>query len=1194
MYLKRLELQGYKTFAARTEFEFDSGITAIVGPNGSGKSNVADALRWVLGEQRYTALRAKRSGDMIFSGSQGRARVGMAEVALTLDNSTGWLPIDYAEITVERRAFRSGENQYFLNGSRVRRKDIVELLAKGGVSSNTYTIIAQGAVDASLSMRPEERRAIFEEAAGIAIDQAKRDQSLAKLEDTRNNLLRVNDIINEIAPRLDRLRSQAERAAEYQKLSQELEELLETWYGYRWRRAQEQLEAAQSKEERRHQALTEQKRRLEETSREIDRLRRRQAELRGELGRWHSESGVLHGQLEELQRELAVKRERRRLLIQRSEEIQQEVSPLVASRSGRLKRIEELEDELQRLEQERASLDATKEDVQREIVDLENRRRSLENELVTAQGTAFELATGLAERRNRMSQLQERKEELSRERAEHLEVVDDLKSQLLDIAQRMSALDGEREALRAKAQKLEAKKAKKEAAAKSAVDKKIALATRLEEMRRQLGRLETRNEVLSTAQHDLMGYSRGVKTVLSHRSELRGLIGTIAELLEVPGELDLAIGAALGNRLQAVVTETWEDARTAVGFLRANDGGRASFLPLDSLKVTSAERAPTGKGVVGLASKLVGIREGLEGVTDVLLGRVLVVDDLDIASRLHTDHTDLHLVTVTGELLTRGGVLHGGSGETAGTLLAHERERRELPGRIEAVRVDVEALEKETNETEQLHQALQDETAALKDDYLELEEAIKSLQEGIGSWVLREERASQEMEWHTITLSRVQEEIEALDEGEKALKQEIETVEGQERETTEALDLLQEQSASLDVAPVQDRLAELKTALAVLERTRESQQTALEGNRAALEQAEGQLAAKESRTTELAAEAEELEQDGTTLTSQIQDLSGRVDNLSGLIGPAEGELTDLERKQRGLEQDEAKGRRRLQDYESAYGESVLKRQRREDEMRNLQERMEADMEAVAMSTEWPTQLPLDIDARLKSLPVVTEVPRGLESKIKGLRKRLRQLGSVDAEAVTEYQEVLERHSFLVGQVEDLEKAGASLRKVISELDRLMEDKLSETFHGVAKEFEAYFTRLFNGGKGTLLLTDPEDPLASGVEILAQPPGRRRGSVAVLSGGERALTGVALTFAILSSCQTPFCLLDEVDSRLDEVNVGRFRQALEELSKNTQMIVITHNRATLEIADSIYGVSMGGDSASRVLSLRLEQVEEKAS
>jgi chromosome segregation protein len=748
--------------------------------------------------------------------------------------------------------------------------------------------------------------------------------------------------------------------------------------------------------------------------------------------------------------------------------------------------------------------------------------------------------------------------------------------------------------LLAEAQKLKAEKEEKDAAAKSAVDKRSALATRLEGMRRQLSRLETRNEVLSTAQQDLMGYSRGVKTVLTHASELRGLIGTVAELLEVPEELELAIGAALGNRLQAVVTETWEDARAAVEFLRANDGGRASFLPLDSLNGASAERVPTGKGVVGLASKLVGVREGLEGVTDALVGRTLVVEDLDIARRLRADHTDLDLVTVTGELLARNGVLHGGSGETAGTLLAHERERRDLPGRIEAVRVDVETLDKEASETEQLHQALQDETAALKDEYSELEEAIKSLDEEIASWVLREERARQEMEWHTITLSRLQAEIEALDESEKALKREIETVEGQERETTEALDLLHEQSASLDLAPLHDRLAELKTALAVLERTRESQQTALEGNKAALEQAEGQLAAKESRTAELAAEAEDLEQDGTALTSQIQDLSGRVDSLSGLIGPAEQELTDLERKQGDLEKEEAKGRRRLQDYESAYGEAVLKRQRREDEMRNLQERIEADMEAVAMSTEWPAQLPLDIDARLKSLPVVTKVPRGLESKIKGLRKRLRQLGSVDPEAVTEYQEVLERHSFLVGQVEDLEKAGTSLRKVITELDRLMEEKLLETFNGVAERFEAYFTRLFNGGKGTLLLTDPEDPLASGVEILAQPPGRRRGSVAVLSGGERALTGVALTFAILRTCRTPFCLLDEVDSRLDEVNVGRFRQALEELAANTQLIVITHNRGTLEIADSIYGVTMGGDSASRVLSLRLEQVEEKAS
>jgi chromosome segregation protein len=389
-------------------------------------------------------------------------------------------------------------------------------------------------------------------------------------------------------------------------------------------------------------------------------------------------------------------------------------------------------------------------------------------------------------------------------------------------------------------------------------------------------------------------------------------------------------------------------------------------------------------------------------------------------------------------------------------------------------------------------------------------------------------------------------------------------------------------------------LAELRTAIAVLERSKESQDAALKGHQASLEQLEGQIAAKDSRVAELTKEADDLESAIATLTGQVEELSGQLGGLSADIGPAEEELAALEIEQRRLEGEEAEGRKALQDYEAAYNKSLLERQRREDELRNLQDRIEADLEMVAVSTDWPRQLPLDIDARLKSLPMVMEIPQGLEAKTKELRRRLRGMGPVNLEAPVEYQEVLERHSFLMSQVEDLEKATESLRKVVAELDRLMEDKFLETFNKVAMEFEIYFTRLFNGGRGQLVLTEPQNPLQSGVEILAQPPGQRRGSIAMLSGGQRALTGVALTFAILKACDTPFCLLDEVDARLDEVNVGRFREALKELAEGTQVIIITHNRITLESADTIYGITMAGDSTSRVLSLRLEEVEAKVS
>lgn len=1194
MHLKRLELQGYKTFAAKTDFEFGPGITAIVGPNGSGKSNIADALRWVMGEQRYGALRARRSEDMIFGGSRGRKPLGMADVSLTLDNSDGWLPIDYTEVTVQRRAFRSGENQYYLNGNRVRLRDIVELLAQGGLSSNTYTIIGQGAVDASLSMRPVERRAIFEEAAGIAIYQAKRDRSLAKLEDMRNNVVRVNDIIGEIGPRLERLNKRAEKAKRYQRESRELEKLLEVWYGYRWRKAQERLELSTSEESQAQVTLADLKRGLQETSERIDQLRQQQAELRGEVGRWHNESSVLHGRLEELQRELAVKRERQRLLVQQRDEIAQEVSPLLARRQARLERIDELEGELEGLTQQREAREAEMEALLEEMNQLQAERSRLEDQRSAAQDRAFELATQLAEARNRLSQLEARKEELNRERAEHEEATDDLESQRDRLAEQITNLETERDAMVATLQERKAEEKEKEAAAQSSIERQSELKAQSMKIREALGRLETRHELLTRLHRDLAGYSEGVRTLLGRKEDLQGLVATVAELIEVPAHLERAVEAAAGSLLQAVVVQTWQDAEAALRVLEESDGGQAALLPLDSLQVSSAEDVPDGEGVLGLASRLVGVGEGLEAALEAVLGHTLVVEDLDTARSLHRRHRDLDVVTLTGQVISRDGLLKGGSEASGGGLLTRQREGRELPEKIETLRLDEEGLQEEVESEEQLHQGLLSEAADLRQEYQKLQEAIEAKQEEIGSWRLRGERASQEIEWHRIAEGRLQDELQALDRRKQAIAQEVEGAERKQRETAEALESIQERLASLDAASLQEKLGELKTAVAVLKRGSESQEAALEGHRSSLMQTESQITTKEARGAELAEEAEELENAITALNAQIAELSEKLENVAASIGPAEEEISALEVEQRRLEKEEVKGRKGLEGQEAAYNKAILERQRCEDELRNLQERIEADLEMVAVPTDWPRQLPLDIDARLQSLPVVTQIPEGLEAKLKRLRSRVRRLGPVDLDSVSEYEQVLERHSFLVGQVEDLEKASRSLRKVVRELDRVMEERFLETFNGVAREFANYFPRLFNGGSGQLLLNDPEHPLQSGIDIVARPPRRRGGNVSVLSGGERALTGVALTLAILSVCGTPFCLLDEVDSRLDEINVARFSEELKELAERTQVIIITHNRLTVENADTIYGITMGGDSTSRVLSLRLDEVDAKAS
>ncbi len=1193
MYLKRLELQGYKTFATKTKFEFDAGITAIIGPNGSGKSNIADAIRWVMGEQRYRTLRAKRSDDMIFAGGQGRSRVGMAEVSLTLDNSTGWLPVDYTEVTIQRRTYRSGENQYLLNGSWARRRDIVELLAKGGVSSNTYTIIGQGAVDASLGMRPEERRLIFEEAAGIAIHQAKRDQALRKLEDTGNNILRVNDIVSEIAPRLQRLSKQAERAREYQESSKRLESLLETWYGYRWRRAQDALQAAQEDAQSREETLSEHNRRREEISRQIDEVRKLRAELRGQLGDWHSESGELHRRLEGLQTELAVKEERQRLTRQRRHEIQQELSPLNASRDARRQRIAELESELEHLGEAHSQRDAEWQAAQGELKELEARRQELARQVAADQETAFELATGLADLRNRLNQFRDRRRDIDREREEHAEAGEEIAAQLAGVTERIAALESELSELAAQREKLENQAQQKQREAQSSADQREQLRTRLSTLRQETNRLQVRNEVLTNARTELADYSQAVRTVLSQRKGLKGIVATVGELIQVPAELEPAIGAALGHLLQAIVIERWEDARAAISVLAQSNAGRATFLPLDSLSSARPEKRPAGPGVLGLAADLVGVREGLESVPDALLGSTVVVEDLETARQVRADHTDLRCVTLSGELVSTTGALAGGSEASGSVLLAHERERRELPQQITALRNDERALQGELDQEELRHRELENQLASLGERHTELDKGRSAKKEEISSWRLKQERAAQELEWHKVTASRLLQEVETLQDKERSLGREIETSRERERETSAAVASLQEQLGSLDVSPLQERLAGLRTAIAVLQRSRESQETALSGHRTGLEQIEAQLEEKELRGAELGAEADELETSVTSLAAQVEGLAAQADGLSSRIAEGEERLTALEKQQAELEEAEGTGRSKLQDFEAAHNRAILKRQRCEDELRNLQERIEADLETVAMSTELPKQLTLDIDARLRSLPVITEVPKGLEAEIKHLRQRLRQLGPVDLEAMEEYEQVVERHTFLVGQIQDLEEAARSLRKVVAELDRVMKDKFVETFESISVEFEGFFTRLFNGGQASIHLTDPDDPLQSGVEILAQPPGRRARSIAMLSGGERALTGVALTFAVLRACATPFCFLDEVDSRLDEVNVGRVGDSLRELSARTQLVIITHNRSTLENAHSIYGITMSPDGASRVLSLRLDEAEKRA-
>ncbi len=1117
MYLKHLELQGFKSFAKRTIFDFNAGITAIVGPNGVGKSNIADAIRWVLGEQSYKSLRARQGEDLIFAGSQGRTRLGMAEAVLTFDNTSGWLPIEYSEITISRRAYRSGENEYLLNGSRVRRRDIVELLAKGGLSSNAYMVISQGLTDAALAIRPQERRILFEEAAGISIYQSKRDSALRKLEATQENLQRVNDIIAEITPHLESLRRQAKRAAEYNVVSHELEENLKVWYGYQWQRQNAAFQESKRVEKEKGEALAGLQDRLHQLTQELKVIDSRHEELTQSLALWRKERDALRQEQEGLLRGLAVSQERLRLLKRQEEEIDEEL----------------------------ASLTPRRENLRLSAQELDLAGSSLQERLSQAQELAFQLATCSAELRSQLSQTRERERELLKERDEEREALTALRGQISQVEVIVAQLEREKQALEVERGALAQERESQKAALEASLLRQNRLQAQGEEV-------EARYQVLSKMRR---GLSRPQEAVSQE-----GVPGTLASLIEVPPPLEAALRAALGPLMEGLVVQSWKDAER---FMEE----RSILLPLDSIKAPQPPPPLRGPGILGRASDLVKSAQRFRHLLQALLGHTLIVVDLATAKRLHQeDATGLQFVTLEGELLTPQGALIAGAPQFEGLERALEREMTSLEK--EKPRIQ-EQLKRE----KERHDSLLSEIQALEKSEQELGERLGAKEGDLSEHAKRLERLLQEVEWRQTIEAKAEEELEQIRASIADLSLQVEESEAQEKDTLAALARLQDQMVTWG-AEEEESMAHL----ALLKERKDN-----------LEQLEAQLEAKEARKRDLAQEIENLTQEVEVLEARARELSTRLTTLQELIEPAEEESTSLERKQRRQEREETHLGDDLHRCEVEHSQAVSEVERWEDRLTTLKGQIENDLEDLLV-TPLPKQLTLDMDARLISLPSIAQIPQGLEKKIRRLKRRLRKIGPVNLEAPAEYEKIKSRHDFLTSQAEDLEKATGSLRQMTAELSRLMEERFRETFSAIAKEFSNYFTTLFNGGRGRLLLTDPQNPSQMGVEIVAQPPGKRRQSIDLLSGGERALTGVALIFAILKATAIPFCFLDEVDATLDEINIGRFRDSLKALAQATQIMVITHNRYTIETADTIYGLSLGEDSASQVISLRLEDVE----
>jgi len=1202
--LKSFELHGYKTFASRNEFVFSDGITAIVGPNGSGKSNIADALRWVLGEQSFGLLRAKRTEDMIFSGSENRPRAGMASATVVFDNTDGWLPIDFIEVGITRRAYRDGDNEYLLNGQRVRLKDVSEVLAKSGLAERTYTIIGQGLVDAALALKAEDRRRLFEEAAGIGLHRSRREESLKRLETTRRNLERVQDILAELQPRLRGLERQAKRAQEYDQLKADLKVVLREWYGYHWHLAQSELVAAQITAKQNEEILSKVQSDQLHLDQKLSTYRLQINEVREKLSNFHKELTSLHQKRETLSREQAVNNERSRLLIQQLDQLINERAKLdeeAGIQNDQLERstqeYEQLELELKEAHQSASESIEALNTRQHDRSDVEERIQSLQGEIVGLKGRSTQLQARQAEKethtnrlktalqniekdilssQDELTALQKRLDTVKHSKEEKAEITQTISNDLIQVQGKLADLEVERKDL----------------------NEKLAVQKAL------IAQVQAEIKVLEDAEINLTGYEEGARILLQAVKDQRidGAIGSLGNSLIVPEKYESAVAAILGEYIDSLVIKSITQTDKALDLIES-ETIRGSIFPLDTISPIKAlaldlDKAPVEQdNILGIASSLIKADAQLKPVVDLLFGQAIIVKDRKTARTIISSRTwqkmpNLRVVTLKGEMyLSSGPIIRGASRKG---LLVRPRQQRETKSILEQAVALADKYGERNSAIERKINALQDEENEVKEKYRKAQDHEKSLADQVNQLELQVEKIQRNLQWHQDQKIRNQTDIDNEMIEQADLKTEMVKLQTDLQDLQTELD---RKATELNALPVEELLAQnayWTTNTAVIEQALLDARNRQQDKINLRQQLENNLQDLTNRASLLELDIKNLNDNIVISSNEEEQIASTIETLSNTVNPLEEQLSALEKEHNGLLSTDTEARQVLRTAEQQYTQAKINLAHRQESFETLRGHIEDDFGLVSFDyTETISgPKPLPLDGLVEELPKIKVLSPELEDTIRQQKALIRRMGPINPEAQSEYQEVKERYEFLTSQVDDLLKAEGDIKEVIAELDILMEREFRRTFDAVAQEFKQIFTRLFGGGSARLALTDPENMNETGIDIEARLPGRREQGLSLLSGGERSLTAAALVFALLRVSPTPFCILDEVDAMLDEANVGRFRDLLTELSEKTQFIVITHNRNTVQAASIIYGVTMGRDSASQVISLRMDELGEE--
>jgi len=1213
MYLKRLELHGFKSFASPTVFAFAPGVTCIAGPNGSGKTNVAEAIRWVLGEQASRIIRARKTEDIIFAGSAKRPQLGMAEVRITLDNTDGWLPLDYEEVVIGRRAHRSGDNEYYVNQSRVRLKDLTELFLKAQVGQNSYAFMGQGLVEQVLTLRPDERRGLIEEAADVRLHRDKLDEARNRLDATRDNLQTVELLVAEIEPRIKQLERQADRAATHERLSAELAQVLQELFGQQWQDAQDALTVGRAV--------------LDQRQEEFD-------GARGEFQAVEETCGALGGAIDERRRDIAQREvayravddyrrdlerritgddERRAMLTTRRDELageidvlQREQDQLAALIAQQDERVREL---FQRLEEARQPAAATS-----DLLQLDARIEDARRALADAERAAAQAGARLAETEGRAAALAEQRDRLD---AELLLLRQTGKEQIALLrawGREFGARRGRVGELAPNVQRA----ARALAETQSKLDQASATIDRRDHEVRtltaEIASAEARLDAAQGTDIEMPASDAGVRAILAHGgrvpgeeppadSRIHGLLGMVGELIRVPAGLERAIEAALADNLHAVVVQKQEDALAAVELLLSEDLGRATVIPLNDVKPSHPVNLLEERGVIGVASELVRCDRRYRPLVDTLLGRTIVVQNLGVGKAVLRRGLG-NVVTLDGIYLRTQGSMTAGSTKPVRIALVHQREVGELPGELEHMRAahreateDLERARHDIAEAERAHELLAPGLDRLRAELTAAEDALRQHRARLGA------TAAHLVGLHARRLDG-ERALAAAQEAIDTAKADVERARRDAAAQAERRDALRVEVEQLDAG--RDAAARNTNERSARIAAFETQHTAVREQRdayaaslARLEEERGRRAALLDRLDgELKDVDARLEAARTELEQKVLEAESAREELL----PARAALEQLESRQRTINSEVATARERSVATERALLDAEATVSLRQQELESLRERLAeegfqpSDEGGVARAEERPPAWLATASAESspgEDLPPVRggaqiDVPE-LKNRAAELRAQIRRLGPINEQAGSDFAESRERYEFLSTQLTDLREAETALLEAIDELEGIIKERFSAAFELISKEFKRYFETFFGGGNAELVLTAPDENGLPGVDIVAQPPRKRVRALNMLSGGERSLTALALLFALLQSNPSPICVLDEVDAALDEANVDRFTTALRELVERTQFIIITHNRRTLEMADTIYGVSMGDDSTSSLLSLKLADI-----